>query len=93
MVAISRATPQPGRQPAGASSILDKKLTVHMTPHTHADTGWLKTVDQCYTGSNNTIQHAAVQYILDSVVNSLLLHPARRFTWAEQAFFQRWYDE
>ena len=71
----------------------DAKLTVHMTPHTHADTGWLKTVDQCYMGSNNTIQHAAVQYILDSVVNSLLLHPERKFTWAEQAFFQRWWDE
>jgi alpha-mannosidase len=32
------------------------KLTVHLVPHSHDDVGWLKTVDQYYLGSNNSIQ-------------------------------------
>ena len=35
------------------------------------DVGWLKTVEQYFMGANNTIQHAAVQYILDSVLLAL----------------------
>jgi len=68
-------------------------LNVHLVPHTHDDVGWLKTVDQYYIGLNNTIQNAAVKYVLDSVVAALARNPDRKFTYVEQAFFQRWWRE
>ncbi|XP_011645218.1 lysosomal alpha-mannosidase isoform X2 [Pogonomyrmex barbatus] len=68
-----------------------KKLNIHMVPHTHDDVGWLKTVDQYYFGSRSTIQKAGVQYILDSVIKSLLADPTRRFIYVETAFFWKWW--
>ena len=68
-------------------------LTVHLVPHTHDDVGWLKTVDQYYMGANNSLQHAGVQYVLDSVVTSLAANPDRTFVYVEQAFFQRWWRQ
>ncbi|CAF0726334.1 unnamed protein product [Adineta ricciae] len=67
------------------------KLNVHIVPHTHDDVGWLKTVDQYYYGARNDIQHAAVQYILDSVIPSLVENSDRRFIYVEIAFFWRWW--
>ncbi|KAL1785109.1 lysosomal alpha-mannosidase [Sigmodon hispidus] len=68
-------------------------LNVHLLPHTHDDVGWLKTVDQYYYGLKNHIQHASVQYILDSVISSLLENPTRRFIYVEMAFFSRWWKQ
>ena len=66
-------------------------ITVHLVPHTHDDTGWLKTVDQYHSGSNNTIQHANVGRLISSVISSLSRNPERTFVYAEIAFFQRWW--
>uniref|UniRef100_A0A672MEJ8 Lysosomal alpha-mannosidase n=1 Tax=Sinocyclocheilus grahami TaxID=75366 RepID=A0A672MEJ8_SINGR len=68
-------------------------LNVHLVPHTHDDVGWLKTVDQYYYGDRNNIQHAGVQYILDSVIDQLQKDPARRFIYVETAFFYRWWRQ
>uniref|UniRef100_A0A452IBR0 Lysosomal alpha-mannosidase n=1 Tax=Gopherus agassizii TaxID=38772 RepID=A0A452IBR0_9SAUR len=66
-------------------------LNVHLIPHTHNDVGWLKTVDQYFYGARNDIQHAGVQYILDSVIPQLLADPTKRFIYVEVAFFYRWW--
>ncbi|KAG5895850.1 hypothetical protein JTB14_038276 [Gonioctena quinquepunctata] len=66
-------------------------INVHIVPHTHDDVGWLKTVDQYYYGSRNNIQNAGVQYILDSVVDSLKKDKNRRFIYVETAFFWKWW--
>ncbi|CAF5038479.1 unnamed protein product, partial [Rotaria magnacalcarata] len=41
----------------------------------------------------NDIQHACVQYILDSVIQALVQNPERRFIYVEIAFFWRWWNE
>ncbi|XP_052655960.1 lysosomal alpha-mannosidase isoform X1 [Harpia harpyja] len=68
-------------------------LNVHLVPHTHDDVGWLKTVEQYFYGVRNEVQHAGVQYILDSVVAQLAADPSRRFIYAEVAFLARWWRQ
>ena len=58
----------------------ESMINVHLVPHSHDDTGWLKTVDQYYYGSKMSIQNAGVQYILDTVVEELSLNPDRRYS-------------
>ena len=67
------------------SNIKDGVINVHLVPHSHDDTGWLKTVDQYYVGSNRAIfgdiqtsQRVGVQYVLDSVVKELIFGPNKR---------------
>ncbi|KAK9948402.1 hypothetical protein M0R45_003981 [Rubus argutus] len=73
------------------SGVVEGKLNVHLVAHSHDDVGWLKTVDQYYIGSNNSIQAACIENVLDSVVESLVRDPNRKFVFAEMAFFQRWW--
>ncbi|KAJ2941877.1 hypothetical protein O0L34_g10690 [Tuta absoluta] len=68
-------------------------LNVHIVAHTHDDVGWLKTVDQYYYGTRNNIQHAGVQYIIDSVVRELWNDPKRRFVYVESFFFFKWWHK
>lgn len=75
------------------AGIVEGKLNVHLVPHSHDDVGWLKTIDQYYVGSNNSIQGACVENVLDSVVESLLRNQNRKFVFAEMAFFSRWWYE
>eukprot|EP01062_Namystynia_karyoxenos_P008269 TRINITY_DN12907_c0_g1_i1.p1 TRINITY_DN12907_c0_g1~~TRINITY_DN12907_c0_g1_i1.p1 ORF type:complete len:1050 (+),score=264.30 TRINITY_DN12907_c0_g1_i1:83-3151(+) len=69
----------------------DGMINVHLVQHTHDDTGWLKTVDQDFLGTKENIQDAAVEYIIDTVVEELEQNPDRTFIYAEVAFFQRWW--
>ncbi|CAL9037049.1 probable alpha-mannosidase At5g13980 [Musa acuminata AAA Group] len=69
------------------------KLNVHLVPHSHDDVGWLKTIDQYYVGSNNSIQGACIQNVLDSVVEALLADKSRKFIFVEMAFFIRWWRQ
>jgi lysosomal alpha-mannosidase len=41
--------------------------------------------------ARNDIQHAGVQYILDSVILALDENPDRRFIYVEIGFFWRWW--
>ncbi|ENN79712.1 hypothetical protein YQE_03769, partial [Dendroctonus ponderosae] len=66
-------------------------INVHIVPHTHDDVGWLKTVDQYFYGSNTRNQNAGVQYILNTVVDSLRKDKNRRFIYVETAFFWKWW--
>ena len=43
--------------------------------------------------ARNNIQHAGVQYILDSVVRALDKNPDRRFIYVEIGFFWRWWNQ
>ncbi|XP_057543590.1 probable alpha-mannosidase At5g13980 isoform X1 [Amaranthus tricolor] len=76
-----------------SAKIVPGKLNVHLVPHTHDDAGWLKTVDQYYVGSNNSIQGACVQNVLDSLIPALLADKNRKFVYVEQAFFERWWRD
>nr|POF01591.1 putative alpha-mannosidase [Quercus suber] len=75
------------------STIVPGKLNVHLVAHSHDDVGWLKTIDQYYVGSNNTIKRGCVQDVLDSIVPALLADKNRKFIFIEQAFFQRWWRD
>ncbi|KAH8334493.1 hypothetical protein KR059_010681 [Drosophila kikkawai] len=68
-------------------------VNIHLVPHSHDDVGWLKTVDQYFYGHKNNIQHAGVQYIIDTVISELIKDPARRFIQVETSFFSKWWDE
>ena len=66
-------------------------LTIHLVPHTHDDIGWLKTIDEYYSGTDMSIAIANVSKILDTVIDALLLDETRVFTYVEMKFFSMWF--
>jgi hypothetical protein len=68
-------------------------LFVHLIAHTHDDVGWLKTVDEYYSGSyEREYQQAEVNLIISEAVDALVRNPQRKFTYVEIKFFSMWYD-
>ncbi len=43
--------------------------------------------------ARNSVRHASIQYILDSVILALDENPDRRFIYVEMAFFSRWWNQ
>ena len=78
---------------AFAAAVEAEPLNVHIVPHTHDDVGWLKTVDQYYSGTNRSIDPSGVKYILDTVVQELQRDARRTFIYVEIAYFYRWWNE
>lgn len=64
-----------------------------MIHHTHDDVGWLKTVDEYYSGVDNLMQRAEVFLILNTMIKHLLLDPVKKFSYVEMKFFTMWWDE
>lgn len=60
---------------------------MHIVPHTHDDVGWVRTVDEYFSGSQPN-----VAIILDSVVSELQRDLKRTFTFVEMKFFSMWYN-
>ena len=67
-------------------------LHVHLIPHSHDDVGWLKTVDQYFSGSDEDIQVANVENIIDTVVVELMADEKKRYTQVEMKFFSMWWE-
>lgn len=66
---------------------------MHLIAHTHDDVGWLKNVDQYYSGAcEKDCQQAEVNLIITEAVNALKRDPKRKFTYVEMKFFSMWWE-
>jgi lysosomal alpha-mannosidase len=62
-----------------------------MFAHTHDDVGWLKTIDEYFTGTKMPVAKAGVNWIIDTVIDSLIDDPEKKFTYVEMKFFSMWW--
>ena len=68
-------------------------LTVHVVPHSHDDVGWLKTVDEYFSGTKYNIQRANVELIIDNVMRELIKDQNKHYSQVEMKFFSMWWYE
>jgi len=68
-------------------------LKVHVIPHSHDDVGWLKTVDEYFSGTKYYIQRANVELIIDNVMRELIRDKAKHYSQVEMKFFSMWWYE
>ncbi|XP_059142401.1 lysosomal alpha-mannosidase-like, partial [Physella acuta] len=76
--------------------VKDGMLNVHLVPHSHIDVGWLKTVDQYYTGEKppfDTTERGCVRCTLNTTIQELLKNPQRRFIFIEMKYLARYWQE
>ena len=66
-------------------------MIVHLVPHTHDDVGWLKTVDEYFSGAKYNIQKAGVELVIETVMRELIADPNKRFSYVEMKFFSMWW--
>jgi hypothetical protein len=68
-----------------STSTSSKMVRLFLVPHTHADTGWLETLD--------TLARLNTSRILDGVVGHLKNDTTgtKRFVWDEIIFLQLWW--
>ncbi|XP_046352433.2 lysosomal alpha-mannosidase-like [Haliotis rufescens] len=80
--------------------VRDDMLNVHIVAHSHDDVGWLKTMDQYYTGEKSVgsgyshhFGHECVRCVLNTTIPELLENPKRKFIFIEMAFLSMWWKE
>ena len=71
-----------------------------MITHTHDEVGWLKTIDEYAYGEDgivsdgftkSNVARAGVNFILDTMIKSLLEDPTKHFTYVDMKFFSMWW--
>ncbi|KYQ89369.1 alpha-mannosidase [Tieghemostelium lacteum] len=62
-------------------------INVHLICHSHDDSGWLRTIDEYYEHSVDTIINGVINALLDK--NSL---NTRKFSWSEIGFLEMWWN-
>jgi len=63
--------------------LAQEPIEVYFVCHSHTDAGWIQTYD---------IYFDRVEYILESVVDTLGKYEDFKFNWADTNFLSRWYD-
>jgi hypothetical protein len=74
----------------GPRKEVNEHIYVHMIPHTHDDVGWLKTVDEYYTGGSGD-PNRYVEGIIHTAFEEVQKNPERKFTYVEMKFFETWW--